>query len=112
MGQLGPRSMLPPGQQGMNPGQMAPTPYPNMGGRPPSRTATPQSGGMMNPSPSLAPRQPPGMMPGADPRQDMNAIINEYPSIPPQMLPSLKAEAGLGDKALQHLTQQEKVRPI
>jgi collagen type III alpha len=98
--------MFPPGQPGMNPGQQTPT-YQNLSGRPPSRTSTPQSG-MMNPSPSMASRQP--MVPGSDPRQD-NAINNELQNIPPQILNNLKNELGLGEKTIHSLTPQEKVRP-
>ncbi|KAJ6581087.1 hypothetical protein B0H19DRAFT_1113560 [Mycena capillaripes] len=110
MGQLGPPrgGMLPPNQQGMNPGQQTPTPYQNLGGRPPSRTSTPQSG-LMNPSPSMAPRQP--MIPGADPR-DINTINNDFQNIPPQLLPALKNELGLGDKNPHQLTPQDKLRII
>ncbi|KAJ7460737.1 hypothetical protein FB451DRAFT_1563197 [Mycena latifolia] len=114
MGQLGPpqRGMLPPGQQGMNmgqqgmPGQQTPTPsYQNLAGRPPSRTSTPQ--GMMNPSPSMAPRQP--MMPGGDPRQEMNSN-NELQAIPLQVVNMLKADLGMGDKNIHSLTLQDKQR--
>ncbi|KAJ7156845.1 hypothetical protein C8R43DRAFT_997399 [Mycena crocata] len=108
MSQLGPPQrggMLPPGQQGMNPGQQTPTQsYQNLTGRPPSRTSTPQTG-MMNPSPSMAPRQP--MMPGNDPRQDM-----EFQSIPPQVINMLKSELNMADKNMHSLTLNEKQRIV
>jgi hypothetical protein len=90
----------------MNPGQ---TPYQGLAGRPPSRTSTPQSG-MMNPSPSMASRQP--MVPGNDPRQpqDMNAINNEIQAIPLGLLNTLKMELGLSEKNINTLTPQDKVR--
>ncbi|KAJ6485777.1 hypothetical protein C8R45DRAFT_997846 [Mycena sanguinolenta] len=109
MGQLGPPRgvMLPPGQQ-MNPVQ---TPYQGLAGRPPSRTSTPQSG-MMNPSPSMAPRQP--IVPGNDPRQqpDMAALSHELQTMPPTVLNSLKMELGLSDKNINTLTPQDKMRII
>lgn len=107
MGQLPPPhrgGMLPPGHQGMNPGQQTPTPmYQGLAGRPPSRTSTPQSGGMMA-SPSMANRQP-----GNDPRQEMN-LTNEMQSIPQNLLHIIKNEVGLGAKDPQSLTFQDKVR--
>ncbi|KAJ7272599.1 hypothetical protein B0H12DRAFT_1228622 [Mycena haematopus] len=108
MGQLGPpRGMLPPGAQQMNPMQ---TPYQGLAGRPPSRTSTPQSAGMMNPSPSMQPRQP--IVPGSDPRQqlDMAAISVEVQNMPINVLNSLKMEVGLPDKNINTMTQQDKVR--
>lgn len=105
MGQLGPPhrgGMLPPGQQVMNPGQQTPTPsYQNLAGRPPSRTSTPQ--GMMNPSPSMAPRQP--MVPGGS-----DPINNELATIQPHVLNMIKNELSLGDKNMHTLTIQDKVR--
>lgn len=113
MGQLGPphRGMLPPGQQGMNPGQPGMNPgqqtptssYQNIGGRPPSRSSTPQ--GMMNPSPSMVSRQP--MVPGGDPREMNN---NELQSIPMGVVNVLKADLGLGDKNIHQLTLHDKQR--
>ncbi|KAJ6561156.1 hypothetical protein DFH09DRAFT_1160598 [Mycena vulgaris] len=91
MGQLGPPhrggGMLPPGQ-GMNPGQQ--TPY-----------------GMINPSPSMAPRQP--MVPGNDPRQEM-AVNNELQAIPIQIINMLKNELSIGDRNIHSLTFQDKSR--
>ncbi|KAJ7708749.1 hypothetical protein B0H17DRAFT_999808 [Mycena rosella] len=111
MGQLGPPhrgGMLPPGQQGMNPGQQTPTPsYQNIAGRPPSRTSTPQ--GMMNPSPSMLPRQP-MVPPGSDPRQDLNALNTEIGAIPVQIVNMLKTELNMGDKNIHSLTFQDKTR--
>ncbi|KAJ7319417.1 hypothetical protein DFH08DRAFT_891014 [Mycena albidolilacea] len=99
--------MLPPGAQGMDPAQ---TPYQDLAG-PPSRTSTPQSG-MMNPSPSMASRQP--MVPGNDPRQqeDINAINNELLNIRPNVLVSLKMELGLSDINMCRLSPQDKTRII
>ncbi|KAJ7746797.1 hypothetical protein DFH07DRAFT_832418 [Mycena maculata] len=108
MGGLGPpqRGMPPPGQQGMHPGQQTPTQmYQNVGGRPPSRTSTPQSGGMM-PSPSIGNRQPMN-----DPRQEMN-VNNELQGIPAQLLTVIKSEMGIGGKDIQLLTMQEKTTII
>ncbi|RDB18487.1 hypothetical protein Hypma_000245 [Hypsizygus marmoreus] len=94
----------PPGQQG-NPSH----PY-QQGGRPPSRTATPGQGqgGMMhpNPSPSLAPRQPPGgQMMGVG----MTDINNQLMNVPNNLLTQIKQELGI-DKDLPNLTNQEKQR--
>ncbi|KAK7031491.1 hypothetical protein R3P38DRAFT_2701217 [Favolaschia claudopus] len=109
MSQLGPpRGMLPPGPQpGMNPGQQTPTPYQGLAGRPPSRTSTPQ--GMMNPSPSMAPRQP--MVPGSD-LQNPTALHNELAAIPANTVNILKGELGLGDKNINTLTLPDKARII
>lgn len=121
MGPLGPsphlmsRGMAPPGgSQGMNPmmpGQPGSTPtqsYQQLGGRPPSRTATPGQGGMMvHSSPSFMARQPP---PGG--AMTEQAMLLELRSIPSNTLLTLKQEIGLGDKDLLTLTPQEKVRAL
>ncbi|KAJ7065293.1 hypothetical protein C8F01DRAFT_1248890 [Mycena amicta] len=113
MGALHRGSMLPPG---MGPGPGQPTslaPYqPNMSGRPPTpgRTSTPQPG-MMNHSPSMAPRQPPMPM-GSDMRQAEMVINNELQAIPQQLIHLIKNDIGLGDKSIPSLTLGEKQRII
>ncbi|KIK57031.1 hypothetical protein GYMLUDRAFT_771353 [Collybiopsis luxurians FD-317 M1] len=97
---LGPRTMQPPPPNGM-PG--APGPYPNMN-RPPSRTASPgQMGGMLSHrSPSLGPRQPPGMM---DPRGQPDPLGG----IPQNVINSLREEAGIPAKDVMNMNMDEKV---
>ncbi|KAF7361189.1 LisH domain-containing protein [Mycena sanguinolenta] len=110
MGQLGPPQgvMLPSSAQLMNPVQ---TPHQALAGRPPSPTSTPQSGGKMNPSPSMAPRQP--TVPGNVPRQSDMAVINSaLANIPLPALSRVKMELGLADKNISVLTSQDKLRII
>ncbi|EIN06235.1 hypothetical protein PUNSTDRAFT_122080 [Punctularia strigosozonata HHB-11173 SS5] len=108
-------------QQGPGPSPLAnrgmlPPPGQQTFGRPPSRAQTPGgsqhpgAGGMMTqPSPSMAPRQPPGGM------QSMvmspHEIHATLATIPPMAIPQLRAEAGIqGDKELQQFTPEEKGR--
>ena len=119
MGQVGPsphmshRGGMPPpnGPQSMgNPSQIGsahhtPTQSFQQIGRPPSRQNTPSQNPMnLNPSPSMAARQPPG----SDPRA-VEHINNELSRIPPDLIASAKAEAGLGDKDFASLSLDEKV---
>ncbi|KAF8623150.1 hypothetical protein AX17_007539 [Amanita inopinata Kibby_2008] len=100
------RSMPPPqGLNHMNPGvqQAGGTPSPSFAhlGRPPSRANTPGQAGMLQPSPSLSARQPPGSM-----IQDMA----ELRQIPQPILSMLKQELGIGDRDINQLTPAEKAR--
>lgn len=117
MGQLGPGpsphmapmhrgGMLPPNGQGMNPINPAQQQNPmSVFQRPPSRTTTPAQGNLTQPSPSLAPRQPPAPVPIM---QDPN-LINEIARIPQPMLTSLRQELGFLDKEPTQMTLVEKV---
>ena len=105
-------SMHPP--QGMNP--VNPQQGPGPGGNPPSassqfqrspsRAGTPAQGqgGMMQPSPSMAPRPMPGT--AAAVAESLNA---ELTHIPPAHLQQLKQEVGIGPKELSALTSLDKV---
>lgn len=130
----------PPGMSPMNNGQPQlqqqgpPTPGyqhqapPNQGGRPPSRTTTPRSGMMTDPSPSLAARQTPGgplgmgsagqssmgMAGGMGGNNGMmhgstDQMNHEVMQIPQSILNSLKGELGYGDKDMSNLSNPEKV---
>ncbi|TFK75047.1 hypothetical protein BDN72DRAFT_853736 [Pluteus cervinus] len=129
MSQLGPttpglqppnRGMLPPqgGPPGMNQMMVSggqhpggtPTQTFQQVGRPPSRTATPgQTGGMMQPSPSMVHRQAPGS--GGMMSQEQ-AVNMELQHMPQAVLAALKAEIGCGSKDINTLTQAEKNRIV
>ena len=103
--------MLPPNQgmttqQGSSNQNNAPTPgqYPQPG-QTPSRTGTPGQGQgvMMNPSPSLAARQPPGAS------GSMNDLNNLILGIPQGALLQIKTETGIPDKDIGALTHLDKV---
>ncbi|KAG6336000.1 hypothetical protein ID866_3095 [Astraeus odoratus] len=88
--------MIPPGSNlGAVPSAQAPF---SQHGRSPSRPNTPGGQGMVQPSPSLVPRQPPA------PSEAM--LNNELKTIPLPMLNSMKQEVGLADKDLNSLTQR------
>ncbi|KAF7317793.1 hypothetical protein MKEN_00867200 [Mycena kentingensis (nom. inval.)] len=109
------RGMLPPGMGPGPGGQPGPSPYPpNMAGRPgtPGRVSTPQPGGPMNHSPSLAPRVPPMLMGSVDPRQHEMLLNNELQAIPQAVINGLKAELGIGEKSIPSLTVLDKQRII
>ncbi|KAG6811308.1 hypothetical protein H0H92_008065 [Tricholoma furcatifolium] len=121
MGQLGPSphlqmsrgGMLPP-HQGMNPMNpqgpqgSAPPPqqYPQMG-RSPSRAATPsQQGGLLQPSPSMSHRQPPGMQMTPDIAHLNGQVMN----IPTATIAQIKAELGLEGRDINTLSNAEKMK--
>ncbi|KAK2464043.1 hypothetical protein APHAL10511_003987 [Amanita phalloides] len=101
---------MPPPLNHLNPGvqQAGNTPNPSFAqiARPPSRANTPGGQpGMMQPSPSLSARQPPGgaMIP---PNQDFMDLRH----IPPQTLIMLRQDLGLGDRDINQMTPAEKTR--
>jgi len=106
------RTMLPPnGPPNMGnhvPGnqQQAHSPnYPQQLGRPSSRPSTPGQGVMTNPSPSMAHRLPPGVVP-----QSINDINAEFMRIPNTFLPKLKQDLMISqEKDVSALTGEEKV---
>lgn len=117
MGQLGPSPHIPHLQRGGNmlppngaqgPQQAPNSSYQQQQQRPPSRTASP-SNIMTQPSPSMAARQPPNNMSNA--HQDA-VMMNELSKVPPAILNSVKQELGFGDKDVQALSSDEKVRKI
>lgn len=118
MGQLGPSPHIPHLQRGGNmlppngaqgPQQAPNSSYQQQQQRPPSRTASP-SNIMTQPSPSMAARQPPNNMSNAA-HQDA-VMMNELSKVPPAILNSVKQELGFGDKDVQALSSDEKVRKI
>ena len=104
--------MLPPNgpqhPQGPGPGSAHPTPQPpyQQLGRPPSSHDI-SSQNPMNPhqSPALAGRMPPGQD-----RLHMDPIDNELASYPPDLLRDAKGHAGFGERDIQSLNIDEKVR--
>lgn len=102
-------NMLPPnGPQGAmgNPQQQTPQPaFQQLVGRSPSNPGSPANN-MMQPSPSISHRQPPGMGP-----MSMDALNHEIDRIPPPTLLKLKQDANLGDKDTTAMTVEEKVYP-
>lgn len=103
------RAMPPP--QGLNslnsgvqPGNTPNPAFAQLAGRPPSRATTPGGQSMMQSSPSLSARQPPGggmIQPNSD---------FELQQIHPPVLAMVRQELGFGDRDINQLTPQERGR--
>ena len=103
---------MPPPMNPLNPGVQQPGNNsslssfpPPLGQRPPSRTNTPGGqSSMLQPSPSLLARQPPGLIPAN------HQELLELRTVPPQMLTLLRQELNLGDRDPNQMTPAERVR--
>ncbi|KAF8348024.1 hypothetical protein F5887DRAFT_674919 [Amanita rubescens] len=99
-----PMNPLNPGVQ--QPGNPANPSFPQLG-RPPSRANTPGGqSSMLQPSPSLSARQPPG----GPALMQANQEVLELRMIPPPILAVLKQELGLSDRDPNQMTPAERQR--
>jgi hypothetical protein len=106
---LPPNGLQHPQGPGPGPGSAHPTPtlsYQQLGRPPSSHDVSSQN--PMNPhrSPALAGRMPPGQ----DRSHIDNAVDAELSTYPPDLLGEARRQANLGDRDVQSLTTDEKVR--